>query len=147
MVSSTLSYAQTIVLVCSGGSGGIDPYFKLTRNCCEQLSFSAKKKCTAAMRILALGTVVHVVGEMVRMGKNTCLKTIVNFSRVVVEVFGAEYLREPNVHDTERLLAIRGERGFLGTKVQLIACISNGRAAPKVCAGCTKVIPKRPLIE
>ena len=46
-----------------------DDYFKLTRDCCGQLSFSAKQKCTAALRMLALGTAADVVGEMVRMGR------------------------------------------------------------------------------
>ena len=73
-----------------------DDYFKLTRDCCGQLSFSAKQKCTAALRMLALGTAADVVGEMVRMGESTCLKTTVKFARAVVEVFGPEYLREPN---------------------------------------------------
>ena len=56
-----------------------DNYFKLRRDCCGQLFFSAKKKCTAALRMLALGTAVDAVGEMVRMGESTCLKTIVKF--------------------------------------------------------------------
>src|SRR3989337_1327515 len=32
-----------------------DDYFKLTRDCCGQLSFSAKQKCTTALRMLAIG--------------------------------------------------------------------------------------------
>jgi hypothetical protein len=57
-----------------------DDYFKLRRDCCGQLSFSAKQKCTAAVRMLPLGTAVDAVGEMVRMGESTCLKTIVKFA-------------------------------------------------------------------
>jgi hypothetical protein len=63
--------------------------------------------------MLALGTAADVVGEMVRVGESTCLKTTVKFARAMVQVFGAEYLREPNAQDTERLLAIgvwRGQR-------------------------------------
>ena len=59
---------------------------------------------------------------MVRMGESTCLKTTVKFARVVVQVFGAEYLREPNAQDTERLLAIREARGFTG-KLRSIDCM------------------------
>nr|XP_020164085.1 uncharacterized protein LOC109749553 [Aegilops tauschii subsp. strangulata] len=83
-----------------------DDYFKLKRDCCSQLSFSAKQKCTAALRMLALGTVADAVGEMVRMGESTCLKTTVKFACAVVEVFGPEYLREPNAQDMKKLLAI-----------------------------------------
>ncbi|KAI4997736.1 hypothetical protein ZWY2020_053078 [Hordeum vulgare] len=91
-----------------------DNYFKLTRNCCSQLSFSAKQKCTTAMRMLALGTTADAVGEMVRMGQSTCVKTTVKFSHDVVMVFGAEYLRNPNTQDTEKLLPIGHARVFPG---------------------------------
>ncbi|KAI4985928.1 hypothetical protein ZWY2020_018558 [Hordeum vulgare] len=73
-----------------------DDYFKLTRDCCAQLSFYAKEKCMAPLRMLALGTAADVIGEMVRMGENTCLKTTVKFACDVVELFGAEYQRDPN---------------------------------------------------
>ena len=91
-----------------------DDYFKLTRDSYGQLSFSGKQKCTATLRILVLGTAANVVGEMVRMGESTCLKAIGNFARAVVEVFGPEYLREPNAQDTKKLLAIGEARGFPG---------------------------------
>ncbi|KAM3346909.1 hypothetical protein ACQJBY_021098 [Aegilops geniculata] len=96
------------------GVEAYDDYFKLIRDCCRQLSFSAKRKCMTALRMLALGTAADAVGEMVRMGDNTCLKTTVKFARVVVEVFGPEYLREPNAQDMEKLLAIGEARGFRG---------------------------------
>ncbi|XP_020200492.1 uncharacterized protein [Aegilops tauschii subsp. strangulata] len=91
-----------------------DDYFKLRRDCCGQLSFSPKQKCTAALMMLALGSAADAVGEMVRMGESTCHKTTVKFARAVVEVFGPEYLREPNAQDTEKLLAIEEARGFPG---------------------------------
>ncbi|XP_020190925.1 uncharacterized protein [Aegilops tauschii subsp. strangulata] len=37
---------------------------------------------------------------------------LTSFCTAVVEVFGPEYLREPTVADTERLLVINAERGF-----------------------------------
>ncbi|XP_044415224.1 putrescine hydroxycinnamoyltransferase 1-like [Triticum aestivum] len=70
---------------------------------------SVKQKCTAALRMLALGTVADVTGEMVRMRESMCLKTTVKFACAVVEVFGPEYLREPNAQDIEKLFAI-GEK-------------------------------------
>ncbi|KAE8786273.1 Nucleobase-ascorbate transporter 12 [Hordeum vulgare] len=89
-------------------------YFKLTTDCCGQLSFSTKEKCTAPMRMLALGIAADAVGEMVRMGESTCVKTIAKFAHAEMEVFGAEYPREPNTQDTEKLLAIEEARGFPG---------------------------------
>ncbi|XP_020151889.1 uncharacterized protein [Aegilops tauschii subsp. strangulata] len=91
-----------------------DDYFKLIRDYCRQLSFSAKQKCMTALRMLALGTAADAVGEMVRMGDSTCLKTTVKFTCAVVEVFGPKYLREPNAQDMEKLLAIGEARGFPG---------------------------------
>ncbi|KAE8813840.1 hypothetical protein D1007_09037 [Hordeum vulgare] len=81
-------------------------YFKLTRDCRCQLYFCAKQKCTTALRMLALGTTANAIGELVRMEESTCPKTIVNFVCAVLRVFGAAYLREPNMQDTEKLLAI-----------------------------------------
>ena len=49
-----------------------EDYFKLKRDCCGQLSFSAKKKCTGTLRMLALGTAADAVGEMVLIGESTC---------------------------------------------------------------------------
>ena len=59
--------------------------------------------------MLALGTVADAVGE--------CLKTTVNFARAMVEVFGPEYLGEPNVQDAEKLLAIEEARGFRNAQI------------------------------
>ncbi|KAI4994104.1 hypothetical protein ZWY2020_019782 [Hordeum vulgare] len=117
----------------------------MTRDCCSKLSFFAKQRCMTSLRMLALGTATDVVGEMVRMGESTCLKTTVNFARVVVEVFGAEYLTEPNVQDTQKFLPIgEGTEGFQECSDQLIACIGDGRTALKVCEKCIKVTPKIP---
>ncbi|XP_048574065.1 uncharacterized protein LOC125554596 [Triticum urartu] len=48
----------------------------------------------------------------IRMAESTVLTTTMQFARTVVKVFGAEYLREPTVEDTEKLLAIGEARGF-----------------------------------
>jgi hypothetical protein len=42
------------------------------------------------------------------MTESTCLKLIYRFCTSVVATAGGEYLREPNVVDTTRLLSIRG---------------------------------------
>ena len=70
-----------------------DVYFKLMRDCCGQLSSPAKPKCMVAQRMLVLSTATDVVGDMVRMGRSTCLKTAVMFARTMVQEFRAEYLR------------------------------------------------------
>src|SRR4051812_1733614 len=64
--------------------------------------------------MLAYGVPGALVDEYVRMSESTCLLSLYIFCTAVVEVFGPEYLREPNADDTERLLAINVERGFPG---------------------------------
>lgn len=43
---------------------------------------------------------------------STCLEAMVKFATRMLKVFGKEYLREPNVGDTTRLLAVGESRGF-----------------------------------
>ena len=54
--------------------------------------------------MLAYGIPGDLVDEYVRMSEWTCLLSLYNFCKVVVVVFGPEYLRQPNAADTERLL-------------------------------------------
>ncbi|XP_020194149.1 uncharacterized protein [Aegilops tauschii subsp. strangulata] len=67
-----------------------------------------------------VGTMVSLVtrtdsrDEYLWMSKSTCGDAMVRFATVVVEVFRPQYLREPTVADTERLLAISEPRGWLG---------------------------------
>ncbi|KAE8790985.1 hypothetical protein D1007_34633 [Hordeum vulgare] len=119
-------------------------YFKPTRDCCGQLSFCAKQKCTTALRILALGIAADVAGELVGMDESTCLKTTVKIGCVVVRVFGLEYLSEPNAHDTEKLLVIGETTRFSGMIGSIDCMHQQWKNYPKVCGECIKVTPMRP---
>ena len=46
------------------------------------------------------------------LSESTCLQSIYKFYKAVVQVFGQNYLREPNAGDTTRLLSINASRGF-----------------------------------
>lgn len=59
----------------------------------------------ATLRMITLGTVMDAIGEMIWMGESTCLDVIVKFAQAMVKVFAAEYLREPTVEGTKRLMA------------------------------------------
>jgi hypothetical protein len=48
------------------------------------------------------------------MSESTCIESMYNFCRATISVFGEEYLREPNLEDTQRLLSINLKRGFPG---------------------------------
>ena len=76
--------------------------------------FSSYKKCTAAIRMLVYGVAGDLVDEYLRMSESTWLDSMYRFCEAVVQVFGPEYLREPNVEDIARLLTMNSSRGFPG---------------------------------
>ena len=55
-----------------------------------------------------------LINEYIRMSESTCLESLYKFCKAVIAVFGPEYLREPTVKDTARLLAMNARRGFPG---------------------------------
>ncbi|KAF8401583.1 hypothetical protein HHK36_012528 [Tetracentron sinense] len=91
-----------------------DPYFILKRNAAGTLGLSSLQKVTVAMRMLAYGVAADAVDDYVRIGESTSIESLKRFVRVVVEVFGEEYLRSPNNDDISRLLAQGEARGFPG---------------------------------
>ncbi|XP_020171446.1 uncharacterized protein [Aegilops tauschii subsp. strangulata] len=93
------------------GVRSYDGYFILKKDVVGMIGFSGYHKCTPALRMLADGTTAD---SYLRMSETTCGDAMVRFATVVVEVFGPQYLREPTVADTERLLAILEARGWPG---------------------------------
>ncbi|KAE8806686.1 Nucleobase-ascorbate transporter 12 [Hordeum vulgare] len=89
-----------------------DPFFECKTDALGKLGLSSYQRCVAAIRMLAYGISVNLVDEYVRMSESTCGLSMYNFCKAVVAVFVPEYLRQPNVADTERLLAINVDRGF-----------------------------------
>jgi hypothetical protein len=64
--------------------------------------------------MLAYGVVSDYINEYVRMSKSSCLKAMYRSCRVVITVFGEEFMRQPTAEDITRLLSINTFRGFLG---------------------------------
>jgi hypothetical protein len=91
-----------------------NPYFKCKPDATGKLDFSSYKKCSAAIRMLAYGVAGDLVDEYMRISESTCIELMYNFCRTVISVFDEEYLREPNMEDTQRLLSINEKRGFPG---------------------------------
>ncbi|XP_073363390.1 uncharacterized protein [Aegilops tauschii subsp. strangulata] len=91
-----------------------DPYFECKADALGKLGFFSYQKCTAAIRMLAYGIPGDLVDEYMRMSETTCLMSMYKFCQAVIEVFGPEYLRQPTVANTERLLETNATRGFLG---------------------------------
>jgi hypothetical protein len=91
-----------------------DDYFVQRRNAAGVLGLSCLQKVVAAFRMLAYGTPADALDEYIRIGESTALESLRKFVAAVVEIFGPEYMREPNEQDTPRLLEIGVSRGFLG---------------------------------
>ena len=89
-----------------------DPYFVQRRNAAGVLGLSSLQKVTATLRMLAYGVAADQVDEYLRIGETTGIESLKRFAKVVVEVFGDEYLRSPNTNDLARLLAKAKEHGF-----------------------------------
>ncbi|KAK9281229.1 hypothetical protein L1049_004124 [Liquidambar formosana] len=66
------------------------------------------------MRMLAYGLAVDVVDDYVRIGESTTIESLKKFVKVVIGVFGDEYLRSPNNTNVARLLAEGESCGFPG---------------------------------
>ena len=63
---------------------------------------------------VAYGVATDAIDDYIRIGESTALESLRKFVTSVVQVFGPEYLRLLNEHDTARLLAIGESRGFPG---------------------------------
>jgi hypothetical protein len=50
--------------------------------------------------------------DYVRLGESTIIESLKHFVKVVVDIFGDEYLRAPNARDTGRLMTMNNARGF-----------------------------------
>jgi hypothetical protein len=91
-----------------------DGYFVQKRNAARHLGLSSIQKITAAFRMIAYGVPADATDDYLRIGESTIIESLRRFVKAIVEVFGDEYLRQPNENDTARLLAIGEANGFPG---------------------------------
>lgn len=81
------------------------------RNAAGLKGFSAYQKISAAMRVIAYGVPADYVDEYLR---RFAIESVRRFAKVVIRVFGPEYLRAPNKDDTKKLMASNERRGWPG---------------------------------
>jgi hypothetical protein len=89
----------------------------------------------AALRMLAYGTAADSCDEYLPMSESTCGDAMVWFATAVVEVFGPQYLKEPTVADTERLLAISEATRWPGLLGSLDCMHWKWKNCPKALQG------------
>ncbi|XP_021738184.1 uncharacterized protein LOC110704674 [Chenopodium quinoa] len=101
-----------------------DPWFQQRRDAAGRLGLSPLQKCTAAVRQLAYGCASDACDEYVHISEATSRLALQKFTEGVINLFGDQYLRRPNIADMEKLLRIGEERGFPGM-IGSIDCSCN----------------------
>ncbi|XP_052185170.1 uncharacterized protein LOC127796809 [Diospyros lotus] len=91
-----------------------DQYFVQRFDAVRVPGLSSLQKMTAALRMLAYGSPANAVDEYVRIGESTSIESLKKFAKAVVEIFGEQYLRQPNTSDITRLMSVAEQRGFPG---------------------------------
>ncbi|KAE8772691.1 Cell division cycle 5-like protein [Hordeum vulgare] len=67
-----------------------------------------------AMRVIAYGVPADYADEYLRIGEDTTIESVHRFQKVIIRVFGPEYLRASNEDDTKKLMASNERRGWPG---------------------------------
>ncbi|GJW50284.1 RNA-directed DNA polymerase, eukaryota [Tanacetum coccineum] len=84
-------------------------------DCTRQLGISSLMKCTSAIRQLAYGSVPDSLDEYLQMGATTARKSLQIFCKVIMNLYGEEFLRKPTYTDMEKHYARHDEKhGFPG---------------------------------
>jgi hypothetical protein len=89
-------------------------YFHRRLNVIGLPGFATVQKVTAAVRMLAYRGPADRLDEYIRMGKSTILEIVNQFTRTIIAIYGATYLRQPNSEDIFSLLHVPEHRGFPG---------------------------------
>ncbi|XP_020161214.1 uncharacterized protein [Aegilops tauschii subsp. strangulata] len=128
------------------GVRSYDDYLILKKDVVGTIGFSGYQKCMIALQMLAYGTAADSWDEYLRMSESTCRDAMVRFATVVVKVYGPQYMREPTVADTERLLAISEARGWPGLLRSLDYMHWKWKNCPKALLGQYQGHVKKPTI-
>ncbi|XP_024171573.1 uncharacterized protein LOC112177510 [Rosa chinensis] len=91
-----------------------DSYFVQKSVAAGKVRLLPQQKLTCSLRMLSYGAGADQCAEYCRMVKSTSIEALKRFSRGIVNLYSAEYLRAPNPADLRRLLSKAERRGFLG---------------------------------
>jgi hypothetical protein len=89
-------------------------YFQQRRDAVGNLGLHPVQKIFAAWHYLCYGTSADLFDESFQLAKSTILEAKDHLCTAIVELYGAEYLRDPNLADVIRLYEQNERRGFPG---------------------------------
>ncbi|GJZ76526.1 ALP1-like protein [Tanacetum coccineum] len=90
-------------------------YFQQATDCTGKVGISSLMKCISAIHQLAYDVVLDVLDKDMQIGNKTSHDSLEAFCKVVIKLYGEEYLRRPTNTDVEKLYAFHEEKhGFHG---------------------------------
>ncbi|XP_024190638.1 uncharacterized protein LOC112194653 [Rosa chinensis] len=89
-----------------------DRYFVQKSDAAKKVELLPQQKLTCSLRMLAYNAGSYQCGEYCRMTKSTAIEALKRFTRGIVNLYSAEYLRAPTLADLRRPLAKAERRGF-----------------------------------
>ncbi|KAI3700667.1 hypothetical protein L2E82_45304 [Cichorium intybus] len=106
---------KSLFLKIVGDVEAANVYFKQRPNAAGILGFHPIQKCTAALRMLAYGTIADALDESIRMAERTSRETLQYFCETVIHLYQGRYMRAPTPNDIRQLYAHHGHvHGFPG---------------------------------
>lgn len=99
-----------------------DPWFKQKRDCTGKLGLTSLQKICCAVRMIATGNSGDDMDDRYRLAESTAIKSMKRFCNCIVEIYGADALRSPNVDDMRDLLAESTDSRFPG-KLGSVDCM------------------------
>ncbi|GKA96242.1 ALP1-like protein, partial [Tanacetum coccineum] len=101
-------------------------FFQQRDNYTEQRDISSLMKCTSVIRQMAYGSVLDSLDEHLQIGATTARKSLQIFCKVIMNLYGEEFLRKPTYTDMENsLLITMKSMGFLGWRAPDVAFMAN----------------------
>ncbi|GJU62843.1 ALP1-like protein [Tanacetum coccineum] len=91
-------------------------------DCMGQRSIPALMKCTSAVRQLAYGCIPDSLDEYLQMGATTARDSLRIFCKVIMNLYGEEFLRKPTYTDMKKLYAYHNEKHGFPEMLESIDC-------------------------
>ncbi|XP_024200519.1 uncharacterized protein LOC112203843 [Rosa chinensis] len=91
-----------------------DSYFVQKSDAAGKVGLLSQQKLICSLRMLAYGAGADQCTEYCWLAKSTSIEALKQFTRGIINLYSAEYLRAPNPGDLRRLLAKAERRGFPG---------------------------------